>query len=97
MKFVLLTGVTKFFASKVCSVASTNQKDISMDERYESLCGITQEELEKYFAEPISRLATKYECTVEEMKDWLKRQYDAIILVRTWPPSIIRLALLNDL
>lgn len=47
-----------------------------MDERYESLCGITQEELEKYFAESISRLATKYECTVEEMKDWLKRQYD---------------------
>ena len=75
LKFVLLTGVTKF--SQVSVFSGFNQpKDISMDERYESLCGITQEELEKYFAEPISRLATKYECTVEEMKDWLKRQYD---------------------
>lgn len=75
LKFVLLTGVTKF--SQVSVFSGFNQpKDISMDERYESLCGITQEELEKYFAESISRLATKYECTVEEMKDWLKRQYD---------------------
>ena len=75
LKFVLLTGVTKF--SQVSVFSSFNQpKDISLDERYESLCGITQEELEKYFEEPISRLATKYECTVEEMKDWLKRQYD---------------------
>lgn len=75
LKFVLLTGVTKF--SQVSVFSGFNQpKDISLDERYESLCGITQEELEKYFEEPISRLATKYECTVEEMKDWLKRQYD---------------------
>ena len=75
LKFVLLTGVTKF--SQVSVFSGFNQpKDISMDERYESLCGITQEELEKYFEEPISRLATKYECTVEEMRDWLKRQYD---------------------
>lgn len=75
LKFVLLTGVTKF--SQVSVFSGFNQpKDISMDERYESLCGITQEELEKYFEEPISRLAGKYECTVEEMKSWLKRQYD---------------------
>ena len=75
LKFVLLTGVTKF--SQVSVFSGFNQpKDISMDERYESLCGITQEELEKYFKESILRLATKYECTVEDMKDWLKRQYD---------------------
>ena len=75
LQFVLLTGVTKF--SQVSVFSGFNQpKDISMDERYESLCGITQEELEKYFEESILRLATKYECAVEEMKDWLKRQYD---------------------
>ena len=45
LKFVLLTGVTKF--SQVSVFSGFNQpKDISMDERYESLCGITQEELE---------------------------------------------------
>ncbi len=75
LRFVLLTGVTKF--SQVSVFSGFNQpKDISMSEQYESLCGITQEELEKYFEESISRLATKYQCTVKEMKDWLKRQYD---------------------
>ena len=38
---------------------------------YESLCGITQEEMERYFHEPISELAEKDECTYEEMKERL--------------------------
>jgi len=75
LRFVLLTGVTKF--SQVSVFSGFNQpKDISMDKRYETLCGITQEELEKYFAEPISELAASEQCTVEEMKNLLKRQYD---------------------
>ncbi|MDO4180939.1 MAG: AAA family ATPase, partial [Bacteroidales bacterium] len=51
-------------------------KDISMSERYEALCGITQEELESYFSEPIVRLAKKYKETTEAMLQHLKRQYD---------------------
>lgn len=75
LKFVLLTGVTKF--SQVSVFSGFNQPmDISMSEQYETLCGITQEELEHYFAEPLPKLAAKYKCTVEEMKNWLKRQYD---------------------
>ena len=75
LKFVLLTGVTKF--SQVSVFSGFNQPmDISMSEQYEALCGITQEELETYFAEPLPRLAAKYKCTIEEMKSWLKRQYD---------------------
>jgi len=75
LKFVLLTGVTKF--SQVSVFSGFNQPmDISMSEQYERLCGITQEELEHYFAEPLPKLAAKYKCTVEEMKAWLKRQYD---------------------
>lgn len=75
LQFVLLTGVTKF--SQVSVFSGFNQpKDISMSEQYETLCGITQAELESYFAEPIARLATKEPCTPEEMKEILKRQYD---------------------
>lgn len=75
LKFVLLTGVTKF--SQVSVFSGFNQPDdISMDTRYESLCGITQEEMESYFAEPIAELAVKYQYTMEEMKEWLKHQYD---------------------
>ena len=75
LQFVLLTGVTKF--SQVSVFSGFNQpSDISMDEQYETLCGITQEELECYFAEPIKVLATKYKVTEEGMLDMLKHRYD---------------------
>lgn len=75
LQFVLLTGVTKF--SQVSVFSGFNQpKDISMDARFETLCGITQQEIEHYFAEPIAALAEKYQCSVEEMKDMLRQQYD---------------------
>ena len=75
LQFVLLTGVTKF--SQVSVFSGFNQpKDISMDARYETLCGITQEELESYFAEPIAEMAQDYRCDTDEMKLRLKKQYD---------------------
>ena len=75
LQFVLLTGVTKF--SQVSVFSGFNQPaDISMAEQYETLCGITQEELEHYFAEPIEALAKKYETTFEGMKTMLKHRYD---------------------
>ena len=75
LRFVMLTGVTKF--SQVSVFSGFNQpKDISMDERYEALCGITQEELETVFAEPIRKLAEDMEFSVDEMKQMLKLQYD---------------------
>jgi len=75
LQFVLLTGVTKF--SQVSVFSGFNQpSDISMDEQYETLCGITEEELYRYFAAPIEKLAVKYKCNIEEMKGKLKKQYD---------------------
>ena len=75
LQFVLLTGVTKF--SQVSVFSGFNQpSDISMDEDYETLCGITQEELEQYFPEPIATLAKKYRTTPEGMLEMLKRRYD---------------------
>ena len=75
LQFVLLTGVTKF--SQVSVFSGFNQpKDISMDRRYETLCGITQDEVERYFAEPLAELAQKYRQTVPEMRETLRRRYD---------------------
>ena len=75
LQFVLLTGVTKF--SQITVFSGFNQpKDISMDGRYDTLCGITQEELESYFAGPIAELAKVYRCDVPEMKRRLKQRYD---------------------
>ena len=75
LRFVLLTGVTKF--SQVSVFSGFNQpKDISMDRRYDAICGITEEELYSYFAEPVKDLADIMEYTVDEMKLKLKKQYD---------------------
>ena len=75
LQFVLLTGVTKF--SQVSVFSGFNQpEDISMSRDYEALCGITEEELYCYFAEPIAELAKVNDCTIDEMKQMLKKQYD---------------------
>ena len=75
LRFVLLTGVTKF--SQISVFSGFNQpKDISMDSKFDAICGITEEELYRYFAEPIKEMADNYGCSVDEMKEMLKKQYD---------------------
>ena len=75
LQFVLLTGVTKF--SQVSVFSGFNQpKDISLDARYETLCGITQEEMEIYFHNSIEKMAMEYQCTADEIKVRLKEKYD---------------------
>ena len=75
LRFVFLTGVTKF--SQVSVFSGFNQpKDISMFDKYEALCGITEEELHTQFAEPIREMAASEGCTEEEMRQRLKRHYD---------------------
>ena len=75
LRFVLLTGVTKF--SQISVFSGFNQpKDISMDSKFDAICGITEEELYQYFAEPIKEMAENYGCSVDEMKEILKKQYD---------------------
>ena len=75
LHFILITGMTRFTQATPFS-GFNNFSDISTDRRYETLCGITQEELEHYFAEPIKALATKYKVTEEGMLDMLKHRYD---------------------
>ena len=75
LQFVLLTGVTKF--AQISVFSGFNQaRDISMSERYEALCGITQEELERYFAEPVGAMAAKLGITRDGVLQRLKEQYD---------------------
>ena len=75
LRFVLLTGVTKF--SQVSVFSGFNQPDdISMDERYEALCGITKEELYSTFDEQIKAMAMRYKTTEDGMKYKLKRKFD---------------------
>ena len=75
LRFVLLTGVTKF--SQICVFSGFNQpNDISMDSHYDALCGITEQELYTLFAEPIRQMGEKLEYSEDEMKAVLKKHYD---------------------
>ena len=75
LRFVLLTGVTKF--SQVSVFSGFNQPlDISMSPEYETICGITEDELNTCFAESIEQLAANRNMPVEKVKEWLKHQYD---------------------
>lgn len=75
LQFVLLTGVTKF--SQVSVFSGFNQPDdISMSAQYETLCGITEQEMLETFSEPIGNMALAYGCSIDEMVGRLRRQYD---------------------
>lgn len=75
IRFALLTGVTKF--GKVSVFYDLNNlNDISMDARYQTICGITEEEMRAYFEEGIRYVADNNELTVEETCAKLKRRYD---------------------
>lgn len=75
LQFVLLTGVTKF--SQVSVFSGFNQpNDISMNDKYETLCGVTPEELMHYFKQPIAEMSRLYDTNEEGMYQLLKQQYD---------------------
>jgi hypothetical protein len=75
IKFAFLTGVTKF--GKVSVFSDLNHLyDISMDNQYASICGITDEELETIFAPYIQRLATAMHRTCDEVREGLRVNYD---------------------
>ena len=75
LRFVLLTGVTKF--SQVSVFSGFNQpEDISMDGKFDALCGITKDELTAYFDDEIEAMAEELGYTKDEMYLRLKRQYD---------------------
>lgn len=75
LRFVMLTGVTKF--SQVSVFSGFNQPDdISMSGRYDALCGITNDELTTVFAEPIQEMAELNQVTTDEIIEMLRQQYD---------------------
>ncbi len=75
LKFVFLTGVTKF--SKVSIFSDLNHlNDISLNYEYGGICGITQSELESTFEPEIEELAKAQSLDREECLDELKKMYD---------------------
>ena len=75
IRFAMLTGVTKFGKISVFSDLN-NLIDISMDEQYSSICGISGKELTDNFEEDIRDLAERNGQSYEEACLQLKENYD---------------------
>ena len=75
LRFVMLTGVTKFSQVSIFS-GLNNLNDISLDKRFSTICGITPEELETELSEGVDKLATENGMSREETLAELKERYD---------------------
>lgn len=75
IQFIFITGVSKFH--KVSIFSDLNQlRDISLDEDFSTICGLTEEELQRYFMPEITALAKRQELKIDECRKMLKEQYD---------------------
>ena len=75
IRFALLTGVTKFGKVSVFSDLN-NLMDISRDERYADICGISEKELLANFSEDIGELARSNGQSFDQACAQLKEDYD---------------------
>jgi len=75
LRFVFITGVTKFSQLSIFSELN-NLKQISMLDEYSGLCGITQEELDTTLRPCVEEYAEGMGITTEEAYALLKKNYD---------------------
>ena len=84
LRFVFLTGITKFSQLSIFSELN-NIQNISMLPEYAAVCGITQEELETQMNADVDALSARLGQSREETLQRLKDRYDGYHF--TWPSS----------
>ena len=94
LRFVFLTGITKFSQLSIFSELN-NITNISMDEAYAGICGITKEELLTQMSDDIDRLAEKMSITREEAILQLTDNYDGYHFTYPSPDIFNPYSLLN--
>ena len=75
LRFALLTGVSRFSHVSIFSDLN-NLRDITLNNSYATICGITEEELRNAFAEHIADWARQQGTTPDDILSELKRMYD---------------------
>lgn len=75
IKFVMLSGISKFSKLSVFS-GLNNLKDISLEIRFNAICGINETELFENFRQGISNLSYATGSTEEETLKKLKKEFD---------------------
>lgn len=75
IRFAFFTGVTKF--SKVSIFSDLNNlKDITLDDRFSEICGISEEEIHRDFDEEVLLMAEVNAISKDECYRRLKKNYD---------------------
>ena len=75
IRFAFLTGVTKLGKMSIFS-GLNNLNDISMDNRYAEICGISEAELRGNFNDSVAELAEANDMTIDECYRELAKRYD---------------------
>ncbi len=75
LHFVFLTGISKFSQLSIFSELN-NITNVSMWDKYSSICGISKEELSESFHDDIEKLAEANDMTYEEALTELRYNYD---------------------
>ena len=94
LRFVFLTGITKFSQVSIFSELN-NIKNISLDDEYAGVCGITKEELLTQMSEDIDMLAEAQGMTREKTIAKLKENYDGYHFSPASPDVFNPYSLLN--
>ena len=94
LRYVFLTGITKFSQLSIFSELN-NIKDISMDEPYAVICGISEDEIRLQMKDDLEGLAKKLEITPEEALMKLKENYDGYHFTSPSPDIYNPFSLLN--
>lgn len=84
LEMVFLTGVTKFGRMNIFS-GLNNIRDISLNDEFGAICGITSEELLENFKEGIEDLAKEEETDFDGAVSILKKNYDGYHFSRNCP------------
>ena len=82
LRFVFLTGITKFSQLSIFSELN-NIKNVSMEPEFADICGISKEELTGQLSDYIDAMAEANGCTHEKMLEELAYRYDGYHF--TWP------------
>lgn len=96
LRFVFLTGITKFSQLSIFSELN-NIKNYSLDDEYATICGFTQEEILANFHEGIEEIAKANGLNTDKAVKKLKEQYDGYHFSVNCPNVYNPYSLLNAL
>ncbi len=94
IEMAMLTGVARF--SKVSIFSDLNNlRDISFEQKFSAICGITSEEVDQYFKAGIEKLAQCLDVSVVEARERLKINYDGYHFCKNCPDIYNPFSLVN--